>query len=58
MSFAFTYGGTIHIVTDIKNAFANVARITLENGDLNSDESVFSLVPVKYPFLLPTTTNT
>ena len=51
-------GGYIHVLRDIKCAFENLLRITLENGDMNSDETPLTLMPIKYSFLIQTTVNT
>ena len=50
-------GGNIHVLEDIRSAYNLVARITLENGDLSAEESLLTLMPYKYPFLVPVTTN-
>jgi hypothetical protein len=50
-------GGNIRILEDIRSAYNLVARITLENGDLSAEESLLTLMPFKYPFLVPVTTN-
>ena len=50
-------GGSIHMVRDIKNAFEYVLRMTIENRDIYSDESILAFIPVRYSFLIPTTSN-
>jgi hypothetical protein len=49
------FGGYTELIRDVRTTFENLLRITLENGDLNSDEAVYSLMPYKYPYLIPTT---
>ena len=49
-------GGVLHfanyIITNYRTAFENLLRISLEIGDLNSDESVVALMCVRFPYLV------
>lgn len=45
------------MVRDVKNTFENLLRMTLEYGDLNSEESIYSIMLVKYPYLNPLSTS-
>lgn len=47
------FGGYIEAVRDVQGVFENFLRITLEYGDMNSDETLYSMLPVRYPFLFP-----
>jgi hypothetical protein len=49
-------GGYIEIVKDIKSAFENFLKITLEHGDLSAKEAIMSMMQVKFPYLIPITT--
>jgi hypothetical protein len=52
---AGNFGGYTEVLSDVKSAFENLLRITLENGDIGSEESVLTMMPAKYPYLFPTT---
>ena len=39
-------------IQDFRTVFENILRINLEYGDYNADESVFSLMTVRYPYLI------
>jgi hypothetical protein len=49
------FGGYSEMVRDVRTTYENILRITLENGDMNSEEAVFSLMTYKYPYLISNT---
>jgi hypothetical protein len=49
------FGGFTEAVGEVRHAYENFLRITLENGDLNSEEAVLSMMPLRYPSLIPNT---
>lgn len=52
---ASCFGGYTQVLIDMKQTFENFLRIVLEEGDMNSDESVLSLMVYRYPYLIPST---
>lgn len=37
----------------MKSVYENFLRITLDYGDLGTDESVFSMMLIRFPYLIP-----
>lgn len=46
-------GGNIHVMADILHCFEYLLRLTLENGDMFTEESIVTLIPIRYSLLLP-----
>ena len=49
------FGGCIEAVRDVRCTFENTLRITLEEGRMDSEESIFNVLSAKFPFLYPLT---
>lgn len=41
------FGGYIEAVRDVRYTYENFLRKILDNGDMNSDESLVSMLPIK-----------
>lgn len=37
----------------MKGVYENLLRITLENHDIGTDESIYTLMQFRYPYLIP-----
>jgi hypothetical protein len=47
------FGGKVEAVSTMKAIFENFLRVTLEYGDMNTDESIFSIMQFRYPYFIP-----
>ncbi len=53
-----TFGGIVHSLTDSKYAFRNLLNIHFHNRDLNSEEGVWTLMQIRFPYLYPNNMHT
>lgn len=47
------FGGKVEAVSTMKAIFENFLRVTLEYGDMNTDESICTLMQFRYSYFIP-----